>query len=412
MAFGQVFGNLHFWFVNFNFVCLFFFFRFFCSCFRLYSMAAATAADPSVGVWEQLHCFFFAWGFSSSPSLPLRKGDLSTKCGWNCNLQIRVWIKKLEFFKFWRVFEWEMFLGAKSSTIQRVLTRSGKPLTISSFFFSFMFVIFLSVSSFSFPYFFLFSVFLLFLLYLFSLFFVLLLWICSFSPLLLRGAAWSPPSLALFSSPFTWCCLVSSLFGCCPFSLSFLVVLSSIPSIGWCCLWGGVLPVFCWVVLLRFLPSMGGVAVFPAPVRWCCSLSSGGVAFLLSFCVVLLGFFPSVGGVACYSFSCLVALSSSSSFLGGAAFPLLFCWVMLLGLLSLLWVELLFFSLSCSVVLPSFSSFGWCCVISRLLLRWCCLVSSFLGVVFFSFLRGAAWFLPSLGGLSCLVVLPTIPSIG
>ena len=29
-------------------------------------MADATAADPSVGVREQLHCFFFAWGFPSS----------------------------------------------------------------------------------------------------------------------------------------------------------------------------------------------------------------------------------------------------------------------------------------------------------------------------------------------------------
>ena len=29
-------------------------------------MADATAADPSVGVWDQLHCFFFAWGFPSS----------------------------------------------------------------------------------------------------------------------------------------------------------------------------------------------------------------------------------------------------------------------------------------------------------------------------------------------------------
>ena len=28
-------------------------------------MADATAADPSVGVWEQLHCFFFAWRNSS-----------------------------------------------------------------------------------------------------------------------------------------------------------------------------------------------------------------------------------------------------------------------------------------------------------------------------------------------------------
>ena len=28
-------------------------------------MADATAADLFVGVWEQLHCFFYAWGFPS-----------------------------------------------------------------------------------------------------------------------------------------------------------------------------------------------------------------------------------------------------------------------------------------------------------------------------------------------------------
>ena len=32
----------------------------------IYSMADATAADASVDVSEQLHCFFFAWGFPSS----------------------------------------------------------------------------------------------------------------------------------------------------------------------------------------------------------------------------------------------------------------------------------------------------------------------------------------------------------
>ena len=39
-----------------------------------------------------------------------------------------------------------------------------------------------------------------------------LVWLRS-PPLVLGGAAWFPPSLALFSYPFTWCCLVSSLFG-------------------------------------------------------------------------------------------------------------------------------------------------------------------------------------------------------
>ena len=61
---------------------------------------------------------------------------------------------------------------------------------------------------------------------------------------------------------------------------------------------------------------------------------------------------------------------------------------------------------------------------------WCCLVSSFLGVVstlslcvvllgllfpwrcFPLLVRGAAWLLSSLGGLSCLVVLPSFSSFG
>ena len=35
------------------------------ACDWVYLMADATAADPSVGVWEQLHCFFFVWSFPS-----------------------------------------------------------------------------------------------------------------------------------------------------------------------------------------------------------------------------------------------------------------------------------------------------------------------------------------------------------
>ena len=50
-----------------------------------------------------------------------------------------------------------MFLGAKSSTIQRVFTRNGKSMTISSLFlFSLMFVLFLTVFSFSFSFSFIF----------------------------------------------------------------------------------------------------------------------------------------------------------------------------------------------------------------------------------------------------------------
>ena len=38
-------------------------------------------------------------------------------------------------------------------------------------------------------------------------------WCCCFSVSYVGWSAWSPPSLALFSSPFTWCCLVSSSLG-------------------------------------------------------------------------------------------------------------------------------------------------------------------------------------------------------
>ena len=117
---------------------------------------------------------------------------------------------------------------------------------------------------------------------------------CCFSLLLLRGAAWSPPSLALFSSPFTWCCLVSSLFG---WSLLFGGFCLPPPPLG-----GAALsPVFCWVVLLGlllllvvllfFLLLFGGAAfllllwvvqLFPmSSVAWCCLVSSVfGVVFL------------------------------------------------------------------------------------------------------------------------------------
>ena len=50
-----------------------------------------------------------------------------------------------------------MFLGAKSSTIQRVFTRNGKSMTLSSLFlFSLMFVLFLPVFSFAFSFSFIF----------------------------------------------------------------------------------------------------------------------------------------------------------------------------------------------------------------------------------------------------------------
>ena len=63
-------------------------------------MADATAAYPSAGVWEQLHCFFFAWGFPSSllrgsslaparraPTLkgPSPSSPLAKKKQWSCS---------------------------------------------------------------------------------------------------------------------------------------------------------------------------------------------------------------------------------------------------------------------------------------------------------------------------------------
>ena len=72
-------------------------------------------------------------------------------------------------------------------------------------------------------------------------------WCCFFPCLLLGGAAWSPPSLALFSSPFAWCCLVSSLFGwsllfggAASHPLHWVGLLFPMSSVGWCCLRGAV----------------------------------------------------------------------------------------------------------------------------------------------------------------------------
>ena len=233
---------------------------------------------------------------------------------------------------------------------------------------------------------------------------LLLPWRCF--PLFLRGAAWFLPSLG---------------------GLSCLEVLPSIPSIGWGCffpclllgffpLWVVLLFSFscCWVVLLGLL------------------LLLGGVAFPLSFCVVLLGlllpwrciplplrgaawFLNSLGGL-----SCLVVLPSSP-LLGVAAFSHVFCWVVLLGFLlpcrcfpllfrGAAWFVPSLGGLSCLVVLPSFSSFWWDCFIPRLLLGgaasplgWCC-------CFFLLLLGGAAWSPLSFGwcccfSFSCWVVL-------
>ena len=215
-------------------------------------------------------------------------------------------------------------------------------------------------------------------------------WGCFIPRLLLGGVAWSPPSLALFSSPFTWCCLVSSLFG-------------------WCLLFGGAdFLLLHWVVvrfpslLLRgaawFLPSLGGVAVLLPFLVGCSFITSLFVPSLsgVAFPLLLRGAAwspPPFGGVAVFPFpvwwSCL-----PSPPLGSGAFPL--------------------------------SSVGWCCLVSSFLLvvllfflllgGAAFITSSFVpslsGVAFPLLLRGAAWFLPSLGALSCLVVLPSSPPVG
>ena len=169
-------------------------------------------------------------------------------------------------------------------------------------------------------------------------------WCGCFFLLLLGGAAWFPPSLTLFSSPFAWCCLVSSLFG-------------------WSLLFGGA---------AFHLLLLGGVAVFPSPVWWCCLPSPplGGVVLLgLLLLLVVLLFFLLLFGGAAFLLLLLVGLLHPPSSVGWC------CFSFLLG-------GVVVFSFSCCVVLLG------------LLLPWRC---------FPLLLRGAAWFLPPLGGVSCLV---------
>ena len=94
--------------------------------------------------------------------------------------------------------------------------------------------------------------------------------------------------------------------------------------------WGCVLHLFCWVVLLGHPP----LALFP-----------------LSFYVVLLGFFP-LWVVLLFSFSCLVALSSSSFGWGS------FIHHLLLG--GAVWFHSSFWLLDGVAVFPS--PVWWCCL--------------------------------------------------
>ena len=134
-----------------------------------------------------------------------------------------------------------MFFGAKSSTIQRIFTRSGKSLTISSFF-SFLKKMFVIFSFFLFIFFFFFFVFLFLFLFLCIFRFLLLcafvhiLWEVVLVSSLLLGFLWAVFFRLCF---FRWCLL--GLF------LLLDVGLSSFSSFGW----GGVLLLFSWVVLLH-----------------------------------------------------------------------------------------------------------------------------------------------------------------
>ena len=152
------------------------------------------------------------------------------------------------------------------------------------------------------------------------------------------------------------------------------------PGLPFCCL-GAALPppslsgvalfplLLCGAAFLSLLPCVGLVSL-PSSVGWCCPPSpppSGGAPFVLLFCWVVL--------------LCLLHL--------WGYFSLLFCWVVPLGLP--LWVVL-------RLALSSFSSFGWGCFPSPLLLG------------------GVAW-PPSLGGVALFPLfawccLPSPPSLG
>ena len=308
------------------------------------------------------------------------------------------------------------------------------------FFFFFFFLLFSLSSSFSFSFslslFFSFSFF--FVSFVFSFWVCCLVssffgWCCLFFLLLLGGAAWFLPSLALFSSPFTWCCLaplwvVSPVWCCCSPSPVWWCFLPSPPLGG-----AAFSHVFCWVVLLGlllvlvvllfFLLLFSGAAFHPlhwvgrrSPcllLGWCCLVSSfygWSCCFPLSCSVVLLLVFgwccvsplllsgaawspPSLALFSSpFTWCCLVSsLFGWSLLFGGAAFiPSFGCGsffpCLLLG--GAVWFHpsfwvVLFFSLSFFVVLLGLL-FPWRCF--PLLLRGCCLA-------------------PSLGGLSCLVLL-------
>ena len=191
-------------------------------------------------------------------------------------------------------------------------------------------------------------------------------WICFLPCLLLGGAALPPPPLGgvlggyAFSLVFCWVVLVGLLL----ISVVYWVdLLSPLSSVGWCCFASSS---FGWCTgWICFLPCLllGGAALPPPPL-WICFLP----------CLLLGGAGwppPPLGGV-----------------LGGSAFSLVFCWVVLLCLLLLwvvYWVDLL----------SPLSSVGWCCFASSSF-GWCTGWICFLPCLL---LGGAAWPPPPLGGV-------------
>ena len=256
--------------------------------------------------------------------------------------------------------------------------------------------------------------------------FLRLLWeVVRFTRLLLGGAAWSPPSfwvvLLFFLLLLVVCSFITSFFVPSLSGVAFPFLLRGaawflLPPL---VLLGLLLPWRCFPLLSRgaawFLPSFGVLcclAVLPSIPSfgwWCCLVSSFlGVVFL-SFYVVLLGFFLFgcsllFGGAAVRPLLWVVVLLGFLLPFGCCCFSFS-CWVVLLGLLlpwrcfhlllrCAAWFLPSLGALCCLAVLPSIPSFGWwCCLVSSFLLGvvfpspvgWCCLVSSFLGVVFLSF---------------------------
>ena len=272
-----------------------------------------------------------------------------------------------------------------------------------------------------------------------SFFFVSVSWCC-----LLLSLGWLFILLlgGVVSLPFGWCCCF--FFSCLVvlrFSSSFYVELLGFFPLWWSLLFGGAaFHLLHWVVVRLFglllggaawspLP-FGGVAVYPSPTGWYCSLSLGGVAvflllfdgvvFLLLLLWVGLLFPPSSVGWCCLvtslcgvvkttpvgavaSFSCLVVLfplpTGWCCFLSNVLTPVGCYFVprLLLGgvfLSSFGWVFFLLFSwvVLLGLLLP------WRCF--PLLSRECCLVSSLFG---WSLLLGGAAF----HFLHWVVVLPS-----